>query len=294
MKTYKYIGLVGLAAASLFATQAFATSCPTAPTTGNSTQGSPVCIAAQGQDATGTGLVNILGTYDATTNQYGIVQSGPTYDPYTQQQVPSSFWSIGATSSSENKIVMEIAGNAGSNTFGIFDPTDPSNSIQLFSGPASEGWSTSLTNLGSGDYKANYYDASANYQGTSGTVHFGTTNLFGYYLGTKNNGTFYSQVSLNQDSGSTYANGTPHMVAYAGNNLTTLKTGNTSGLFLPNEYLLAWEDQSFLKSDLDYNDFVVLVESVHPVPEPAVLGMFGLGILLIGGFAAVRRREYNV
>jgi hypothetical protein len=57
---------------------------------------------------------------------------------------------------------------------------------------------------------------------------------------------------------------------------------------------LAWEDQRFPDSDLDYNDFVVLVESVHPVPEPAVLGMFGLGALMIGVAAGMRRRREDV
>ena len=65
--------------------------------------------------------------------------------------------------------------------------------------------------------------------------------------------------------------------------------GMTNGKFTNGEYLQAWEDGD----DFDYNDFVVIVESVHPVPEPAVLGMFGIGALLIG-FAASRRRRENV
>ncbi|HJR10572.1 MAG TPA: DUF4114 domain-containing protein [Rhodanobacteraceae bacterium] len=293
MNTIKSLGFVGLAAAGLFASQAFATTCPTAPVTGQQTQGSPVCIAPYGLDGSGTGLVNILDTFNATTNPHGIVKSGPTYNPYTQQAVPSSFWSIGATGASENKIVLELAGNANTNTFGIFDPTNPSNFLQLFSGPASAGWTTTLINTGSGNYTATYFDAGGIFKGQS-SVHFGVTNLFGYYLGAASNTpTFYSDPKLNQDPGSTYANGTPHMVAYDGNNKTVLKTGNTSGTFLSNEWLLAWEDTAFANSDLDYNDFVVLVESVHPVPEPAVLGMFGLGVLLLGGFAALRRRGWK-
>ncbi len=289
MNTIKYLGFVGLAAAGLFAAQAFATPCPTAPVTGDATQGSPVCIADHGLDGPGTGLVNILGTYNATTNPDGIVKSGPAYNPYTQQVNPSAFWSIGATGISENKIVLELAGNANLNTFGIFDPSNPSNTLQLFSGPASAGWSVALFNLGGGDYSATLFNNLGVAQGTT-TAHFGVDNLFGYYLGTPG-GTFYSKASLNQDAGSSYANGTPHMVAYQGNNKTTLKTGKTSGLFLSNEYLLAWEDTAFANSDLDYNDFVVLVESVHPVPEPAALGMFGLGALLIGLFAGLGRRR---
>lgn len=49
------------------------------------------------------------------------------------------------------------------------------------------------------------------------------------------------------------------------------------------EYLLAWEDLAWTNSAFDYNDFVVLVESVHPVPEPPALETFDLGALLLGG-----------
>ena len=42
MNTIKYLGFAGLAAAGLFATQAFATTCPTG------TQGTHVCVATSG------------------------------------------------------------------------------------------------------------------------------------------------------------------------------------------------------------------------------------------------------
>jgi hypothetical protein len=87
------------------------------------------------------------------------------------------------------------------------------------------------------------------------------------------------------------------MVAFQGNGLTKLdnvKTGQYA-TFGTSDYILAWEDLPFNGSDLDYNDFVVMVESVHPVPEPATLGMFGLGVLLIGAAAGLnRRRRFNV
>ena len=282
MNTFKSLGFAALAATALIATQAFATTCPTAPATGTQTQGAPVCIAPVGQDGAGTGLNDYFGPGGS------LVLSGPGINVYNNQAVPSSYWSIGATGISENKITLEIAGNANSNTFGIFDPTNSSNVLQLFSGQASAGWSTQLQNLGGGNYTATYFDANGAFISQS-SVHFGATNLFGYYLSGPG-GTFFSDASMNAAGGNTYPNGAPQMVAYEGDNMTTLKTGNTSGLFLPNEYLLAWEDTPWASSDLDYNDFVVLVESVHPVPEPAVLGMFGLGVLMLGGFAALRRR----
>ncbi|HET7162126.1 MAG TPA: DUF4114 domain-containing protein, partial [Rhodanobacteraceae bacterium] len=114
------------------------------------------------------------------------------------------------------------------------------------------------------------------------TVDAADFTTFGYYLNVPaNQATFYSDSSLNQD-------GIAHEVAYAGNGQNTVAFNGLK--FLSGEFLLAWEDTPAGNSDLDYNDFIVMVESVHPVPEPAVLGMFGLGVLMLGGFAALRRR----
>ena len=285
MNIIKSLGFAGLAATGLFAAQAFATTCPTAPATSIQTQGSPVCIAPYGNDGVGTGLNDYFGPGGS------LIASGPGINVYNGQHTPSAYWSIGGTGISANKIVLEVAGNAGSNTFGIFDPTNPSNQLQLFSGTASAGWSTVLMNLGGGNYSVSYYNGSGVFQSQiTGT--FGVTNLFGYYLSGPG-GTFFSNPSMNEPTGnaSYYPNGAPHMVAYQGNSTNTLKIGNTTGKFLNNEFMLAWEDTAYSSSDLDYNDFVVLVESVHSVPEPAVLGMFGLGALLIGLFAGLNRRR---
>lgn len=278
------LSLAGIAAAALFAGQAFATVCPNAPATGTPTQSGPICIAPVGQDGAGTGLQDQLN---------GITVSGPGIDVYNDQYQPSSWWSIGATGNSENKIVLEIAGNASVNTFGIFDPTNASNHLQLFGGGASAGWSTQLANLGGGNYMVTNYNAAGIYQGQTSAT-FGVTNLFGYYLDTPD-GTFYSVPGMNPNSNATYPGGVPHMVAYAGDGSTKLNIHGVAGKFLPNEFLLAWEDTLWANSDLDYNDFVVIVESVDPIPEPAALGMFGFGVLLLGVIVGLRRRDaHNV
>lgn len=274
MKTYKYIGLVGLAAASLFATQAFAAPC--ANTVGGTpTQGSPVCVATLGGNGSESSL---QGVFDGITTSHGDI------NVYTGQANPSAYWSVSGSGASENALVLEIAGNANSNTFGIFDPTDSSNHLQLFTGVATTGWTATLYNNGSGSFTANLLNPTHGME-DSRSATFGAGNLFGYYLGTTN-GIFFSDPGLN--------GGDAQMVAYAGNGSTNLTFAGHAGQFNAGEYLLAWEDTSLLNSDMDYNDFVVVVESVHPVPEPAVLGMFGLGTLLIGLFAGLRRRREEV
>ncbi|MGP1667751.1 MAG: hypothetical protein ACTS5I_18005, partial [Rhodanobacter sp.] len=238
MKTIKYLGLAGFAAASLFASQAFATPCP------SGTQGSPVCVATTGNHGAEDSLQDV---FDGITTNPGDI------NVYAGQASPSSYWSIGGSTISANAIVMEIAGNASGNSFGIFDPTDKNNYLELFTGPASAGWISTLQNLGNGMFRASQSD-NTGLQTSLETKTFGATNHFGYYMQALDGTFFYSDPTLN--------GGRAQMVAYAGDGSTSLSINGASGSFMSGEYLLAWEDQVLDNSDMDYNDFVVVVESV--------------------------------
>jgi hypothetical protein len=63
-----------------------------------------------------------------------------------------------------------------------------------------------------------------------------------------------------------------------------------AGVWGNNEFILAFEDLSNPGSDQDYNDFVVMVESVspHSVPEPSAMLLFGTGI---AGLVGIRRKK---
>jgi hypothetical protein len=112
-------------------------------------------------------------------------------------------------------------------------------------------------------------------------------NNFGYYLATPETGgpyTYYSDTSLNAD-------GQDHLAVYQGTNTDTVQIADlAAGLWTDNEFILAWEDLYDL-GDKDYEDFVVMVESVLPVPEPGTMIISGL--FLLGAGFYVRKKLHK-
>jgi hypothetical protein len=109
-------------------------------------------------------------------------------------------------------------------------------------------------------------DASEVVNGTYGIA----VGSFGFYI--KSDGyTWYSDDELN-------SGGTPQMLAYLGNNSAT-----SAGA-----WTMAFEDDPFAAADKDFNDFVVKVESLAAVPEPASIFLVGTALL---GVASIMRRR---
>lgn len=164
-------------------------------------------------------------------------------------QLDAQTWSTSISGNSTLTLMLEIAGFAPNNTIGVYNGNaGPVPTLyQVFPGAATPGWHA-IAHFGSGgSLVVTLFDQNAAYQGQSFYASVDKTN-FGFYLQGPG-GTFYSQDYRN--------GGAARVLSFAG-------TGINFG-----SWWQCFEDLPAGSSDEDFDDSIVFVESIAPVPAGA-------------------------
>jgi hypothetical protein len=174
---------------------------------------------------------------------------GVGLDVNAGQMAGDEYWQSILTTGDSAVMLLEVAGHAPLNTFGIFQSGQTGiTHTQIFNGAAASGASALLTV---------------------------PTGAFGFYLEYK--GTyFYSDPSLNGHVG-----GYDQLASYRGpfGGVTTV----LGQVWDQNSYLLAWEDLPYASSDKDFNDMVLMIRvQEHQVPDSGATAL-----MILGGLATL-------
>jgi hypothetical protein len=158
-------------------------------------------------------------------------------------------WATTVSHNATFTLMIELAGNAATNTIGVYNGADAVPALdQVFPGAATNGW-FAVASFQSGPTRVvvNLFDNNSIFQGSTTYLGADATN-FGFYLAQSGGFTFYSQDARNPG-------GVAQLLSYAG---TGINTGN---------WWLAIEDlTSSQGSDYDFDDAVLFLESVNPTP----------------------------
>ena len=181
--------------------------------------------------------------FNGANLQNYLTSKGESINVYTDQ-IDAQSWSTSASGNSVLTLMVEFAGNAAGNAIGVYNTDDAAPVLfEVLPGAAIAGWHAMISFSGTSLFVYRFDNNNA-LMGSS--VYNGVhPNSFGFYINGPG-GLFYSQDGRNPGPN-------PQMLTYAG-------TGVNFG-----EWWLCFEDTQFANSDKDFDDAIVIVESVVPV-----------------------------
>lgn len=213
---------------------------------------------------------------------------GSTIDVYNDQATPAIF-RPNSPGISSTYVASVTWGNFLNTQVGLYKLGDPSTDLILLDAgvwTATEGQSISINFDFVNDVVVSYRIVGANPVLIDSQAGFGMN--FGFFIDTQEYGRWYSEDSLNN----TVNKSDNAQVLMFQSKSDVVSIGSNPPLNDYAHWYVAFEGQPndgtlpFLEGQIDFNDFVLQMESIEPVPEPVTLCLLAVGSL---GF--LRRRK---
>jgi hypothetical protein len=162
-------------------------------------------------------------------------------------QVDGQVWTTSISGNATFTLMIELSAAAAGNAIGVYNVSGPPVPplFQIFPGAATAGW-FATAHFGGGNLVVTLFDNNSIIQGQN--FYPGVdANGFGFYVAGPG-GTFYSEDARNPG-------GNAQVLTYLG-------TGNNFG-----DWWQCFEDSQFAPGDKDFEDVVLLLQSVVPTPN---------------------------
>jgi hypothetical protein len=184
--------------------------------------------------------------FDATSLQAYLDGKGESINTLADQ-LDGQVWTSSVSGNASFTLMIELAGNAAGNAVGVYNVGDASPALfQVFPGAAGAGWHA-MAHFAAGWLVVTLFDNNGLYLGQ--TTYAGVSETqFGFYLQGPG-GLFFSDDGRN--------GGAPQALTFAG-------TGRNFG-----DWWECFEDQPFVAGASDFDDAVLMLQSVNPIAAEA-------------------------
>ena len=216
--------------------------------------------------------------------------SSPSINVIDDQFDKAVFTNSG-TGSALFAVVAKAGDRSGNSQFGIYNYLSPTTKVVIFD--STDGIQSGVSDMARVSFKANGDIAVLTASGSTVVTSGFGVHKFGFYIDVLDDNDVVLETLYSEDSRN---GGDARALIFRGDNAGSFQTpGSLAGTFTDSEFVIAFDDgredaATGVHPD-DFADFVVISQSVVPVPEPSSIVLAAFCLLTLLGLPVRRRRR---